>query len=100
VDAALRVNRHDLMRSAAVAASRGEMRRECPVTLSAPDGTLLEGVVDLAFVRDGRWVVVDFKTDREISQAGLDGYTRQVALYAAAISRATGATATAHLVRV
>jgi len=62
--------------------------------------TLLEGVVDLAF-RDGdSWTVIDFKTDREISQAGLDRYRRQVALYAAAIGRATGAGVSAYLLRV
>jgi ATP-dependent exoDNAse (exonuclease V) beta subunit len=44
--------------------------------------------------------VVDFKTDREISQAGMDRYSRQVALYAAAIARATGGTATGYLLRV
>ena len=27
------------------------------------DGTFLDGVMDLAFLEDGEWVVVDYKTD-------------------------------------
>jgi len=100
VDSVLRVSTHDLLRRAAAAARRGEARRECPVTLTAPDGSLVEGVVDLAFRDAGEWVVVDFKTDREISEAGIERYSRQVALYAAAIGRATGAAAKGWLVRI
>ena len=32
-----------------------------------PDGTLVEGIVDLAFEEAGEWTVVDYKTDREIA---------------------------------
>lgn len=100
VEAALRVSRHDLLKRAAAASQRGQARRECPITMTAPDGSLLEGVVDLAFEDNGEWVVVDFKTDREISRLGFERYRRQVALYAAAVSRATGAPASAFLLRV
>ena len=60
---------------------------------------LLEGTVDLAFEEGGRWVVVDFKTDREIGDQ-LDVYRRQVRLYADVISRATGVPADAILMRI
>ena len=43
--------------------------------------------------------VVDFKTDRAVAPA-LDGYLRQVALYAEAISLATGKPARAILLQV
>ena len=57
--------------------------------LRRDDGELLEGVVDLAY-RDGdMWTVVDFKTDRELGEHRAE-YERQVALYAEAITRATG----------
>ena len=52
---------------------------------------IVEGIVDLAFVDEsdpGTWIVVDFKTDFEIS-GRLDEYREQVALYALAISGAT-----------
>ena len=60
---------------------------------------VVEGVVDAAFLEDGVWTVVDFKTDVEIA-GRLDEYRRQVALYAAAIARATGAPARAVLLQI
>jgi ATP-dependent exoDNAse (exonuclease V) beta subunit len=90
---------HPLLRRAATAAAAGRCRRECPVAL-ALDGMLVEGVVDLAFAEDAtEWTVVDFKTDVEIA-GRLDEYRRQVAHYAAAVARATGASARAVLLRV
>jgi len=56
--------------------------------------------VDLAFEEDGKWMVVDYKTDREIAAVGEDGYRRQIALYVSAIARATGKPATGVLVRI
>jgi ATP-dependent helicase/nuclease subunit A len=68
------------------------------VTLTLADGTLMEGVVDLAFEENGHWVAVDYKTDRE--RAGTEGhYRRQVGLYAAALEAATGVPALPVLVR-
>jgi ATP-dependent exoDNAse (exonuclease V) beta subunit len=81
------------------AAERGACRRETPVTLSLDDGALLEGVVDLAFEEEEGWTVVDYKTDREIAEAGAR-YRKQVTLYAEAISRATGRNATGVLLRI
>jgi ATP-dependent exoDNAse (exonuclease V) beta subunit len=99
VDTVTRVLADDLMTRARAADARGECRRETPVTFM--DGTtLVEGVVDLAFLDRDRWQVIDFKTDREISQAGLDQYKRQVALYAEAIAKATGREATPTLFRI
>jgi ATP-dependent exoDNAse (exonuclease V) beta subunit len=94
------VLRHPLLRDAAAAASRRRCRRETPVTFGCPDGSLIEGVVDLAYEHDGRWIVVDFKTDVEIGDEGLERYRRQVGFYAAAIERATGKPATGALLRV
>jgi PD-(D/E)XK nuclease superfamily len=74
-------------------------RRETPLTLRGDDGTLIEGVVDLAFLDDGSWTVVDFKTDQELTKT-LDTHRRQVALYAQAIATATGASAHPVLLRV
>jgi ATP-dependent exoDNAse (exonuclease V) beta subunit len=85
-----RVLSHDVVRRAHGAHLRGQCRRETPLTYRLPDGTLLEGVVDLAFQHDDEWTVVDYKTDREIAAVGEVPYRRQVALYASAISNATG----------
>jgi ATP-dependent exoDNAse (exonuclease V) beta subunit len=104
VEAALtlveRVLSHDLLRRAATAESRGVCRRETPVSYVLASGTLVEGVVDLAFEEGGAWIVVDYKTDRELAVAGEDRYRRQIALYASAIAQATGQQASGVLARV
>jgi ATP-dependent exoDNAse (exonuclease V) beta subunit len=100
VDAAERILGHDILRRAQAAAARGLCRRESPVVCTLPDGTLIEGFVDLAFEEDGKWTVIDFKTDREIGADGIERYRRQVAVYASAIQKATGQSATGMLVRI
>jgi ATP-dependent exoDNAse (exonuclease V) beta subunit len=95
-----RVLGHPLLKRARSAAARGACRRETPISCRLPDGVLVEGVVDLAFEEDGRWTVVDYKTDREIAEGGEERYRRQIALYAAAIGQATGAPASGVLLRI
>ena len=90
---------HPLLRAAAAAHARGQCRREAPVTLRLDDGAWIEGQLDLAFEDTGGWTVVDFKTDADM-QASLDAYRRQVALYARALSTATGQPARAVLLRI
>lgn len=87
---------HPLLRAAAAAAL---LRRETPLSLLDDDGTLVEGVVDLAFRDEHGWTVVDYKTDQELA-ARADVYRRQVALYARALTIATSAPARAILLRV
>ena len=94
-----RVLAHDLLARARAADARGACRRETPVTCTLADGTLVEGIVDLAFEENGAWTIVDYKTDRELTSAEVI-YRRQVALYASAIGGATGCPASAFLVRV
>jgi ATP-dependent exoDNAse (exonuclease V) beta subunit len=95
-----RVLGHDLLARARQAAARGACRRESPVSCLMPDGTLVEGIVDLAFEESGRWTVVDYKTDREIEASGEERYRRQVGVYLTAITRATGRPADGVLVRI
>jgi ATP-dependent helicase/nuclease subunit A len=83
---------HPLLVRASAAAKFGNCRRESPVVLRLEDGSLVEGIVDLAFVDDSQaraWTAVDFKTDFEIG-GRLEEYRSQVALYSEAIARATG----------
>jgi ATP-dependent exoDNAse (exonuclease V) beta subunit len=70
------------------AAVEGRCRRETPVTVTLADGSIVEGVLDLAFFSSDTWTVVDFKTDRELEKE-LAHYKRQLGLYSAAISRST-----------
>jgi ATP-dependent exoDNAse (exonuclease V) beta subunit len=94
-----RVLEHPVLRAAARAARNGTCYRETPITWRADSGALIEGFVDLAYTEDTGFVVVDFKTDRELDGA-VDRYQRQVRIYAAAIATATGRPARAVLMRV
>jgi ATP-dependent exoDNAse (exonuclease V) beta subunit len=79
---------HPLLAEARAAAARGACRREVPVTLTLDDEALLEGTIDLAFEHGGEWTIVDFKTDANVA-ATIGQYRMQVALYAAALARAS-----------
>jgi ATP-dependent helicase/nuclease subunit A len=97
---------HPLMTRARAA---GRIHREYPVTLPLDDGTLpeegamLEGVIDLAFIENGAWVIVDFKTDTDSSSdsgARRAQYLRQLQWYGYALERLTGIPAKAYLLEV
>jgi ATP-dependent exoDNAse (exonuclease V) beta subunit len=83
---------HPIMRRATVSAGKGDVRREAPVLLTLEDGSIAEGVLDLAFREqtsdfDG-WSVVDFKTDQEFSTAA-GHHVAQVDHYVRAVQAAT-----------
>lgn len=86
--------KHPTIRRASASARAGGLRRETPVMVRRSDGTLLEGVVDLAFREETRefsgWTVVDFKTDKDF-QLSSDQYASQVQLYMEAVAQVTGA---------
>jgi ATP-dependent helicase/nuclease subunit A len=94
-DAVLAVLSHPLLARARTAQ---QCHREMPVLLPLADGKTLEGVMDLAFLENGEWTVLDFKTDAEISTSQ-SRYERQVQWYAHALSRLTGLAARGVLLR-
>jgi len=79
---------HPLIGQARDAWRTGRCRRETPVTIQDADGTLIEGVLDLAWEDDQGWTVVDFKSDAELAGV-VPRYRRQIALYASVIARTT-----------
>jgi ATP-dependent exoDNAse (exonuclease V) beta subunit len=83
-----------LIQAAEMAHIEGLCLRETPIMIRNEDGSLIEGVVDLAFRADvdAPWTVVDFKTDARVDM-GQQEYRRQVALYTEALERASGAEA-------
>jgi len=91
---------HPLLRRAAAAAREGQCRRESAIVVRLETGTLLEAIADLAFVEDGAWVVVDFKTDAGVGAKTEAQYRRQVALYVRGVADATGAAAKGYLLGV
>jgi ATP-dependent helicase/nuclease subunit A len=87
VDRALR---HALLGRARAARDAGRScRREVPLGVVV-DGVVVDGQADLLFDDGDRWLVVDFKTDVELTGRELL-YQRQVALYMDAAQRALGA---------
>ena len=79
--------RHSLLRRASAAHRKGLCRRETGLVIRVQDGTLLEGIVDLAQEGD-EWRVVDLKTDAELASRE-QTYRRQVARYVRRIPEAT-----------
>jgi ATP-dependent helicase/nuclease subunit A len=73
--------------------------REYPVTLPVDGGKLIEGIIDLAFVENGEWQIVDFKTDADL-EAKRSDYERQLHWYAYALTKLTGMPARATLLGV
>ncbi|MGH9386747.1 MAG: UvrD-helicase domain-containing protein [Vicinamibacterales bacterium] len=93
-----RVLQHPRLDEARAATAAGRTcRREAPVSIVL-DGALIDGQIDLAYETANGWVVVDFKTDVELG-GHEEMYKRQVALYALAVSRATGQPARGVLLR-
>ena len=90
---------HPLMARARDAWRGGRCRRETPLAVCQADGSLIEGVLDLAFEDAAGWTVVDFKTDAELA-GDLARYRRQIARYAAMVARATGRPATGVLMQL
>jgi len=70
-----------------------ECRRECALAAVMDDGTIVEGVADIAFLDESSgepgWIVIDYKTDAN-PRAHLEQYRAQLGIYVKAIGAATG----------
>lgn len=80
------------------ARSATETRREVAVSYVLEDGTLAEGIVDLAYRIETGWIVVDFKTDGIVDEGG--AYAEQLHHYVEAVRRATGGAVSGVLLQV
>jgi ATP-dependent exoDNAse (exonuclease V) beta subunit len=88
--------RHPLLERAR---SAQQCHRELPVLIIDEAVGVLDAVVDLAFIEDAGWIVVDFKTDAEDAQRA-HKYRRQVGWYLHALEKATGSPARGYLLHV
>lgn len=79
------------LESPVIARARGaaRMHREMPVLYAAGDGAILDGSMDLCFLEDDIWFVVDFKTDADLTVRRAH-YEHQVGWYVHALARMTG----------
>jgi ATP-dependent exoDNAse (exonuclease V) beta subunit len=73
--------------------------RELPVLIRDDTAGVLEAVMDLVFVEDDRWIVIDFKTDAEDPQR-LRKYRSQAGWYLRALEVTTGSATEAWLLHV
>jgi len=63
--------------------------RELSLTGKNPEGAFLNAVIDLAFLEEGAWVVVDYKTDHD-PQRSLESYRKQISYYSELLETFTG----------
>jgi ATP-dependent helicase/nuclease subunit A len=63
--------------------------RELPLTGRMADGKLLNAILDLAFLEGEEWVVVDYKTDKDMEKEK-EKYGLQLGYYAELLTRFTG----------
>jgi ATP-dependent exoDNAse (exonuclease V) beta subunit len=93
---------HSFFERVRSAAQRGALYRELPIVMCGADGTVFDGVIDLAFREPAAhgeqlWVI-DFKTDVELTN--LEHYRTQLGMYASAATQALGLPASIVLLRV
>jgi ATP-dependent exoDNAse (exonuclease V) beta subunit len=91
--------RHPLFDRVRAADTAGRCDRELPIVWKAPDGTLVEGTLDLVFEDETGATVIDFKTDREVA-ADSERYRRQLTIYCRALIALRGGTARGVLMRI
>jgi ATP-dependent exoDNAse (exonuclease V) beta subunit len=72
--------------------------RELPIVIQDSSG-ILEAVIDLAFVENSHWLVIDFKTDAENPQR-LGKYRRQVGWYVHSIEKTRNIRADGYLLHL
>jgi ATP-dependent exoDNAse (exonuclease V) beta subunit len=75
------------------------VHRELPITMQSSAGNIFEGVIDLAFLESGRWVVTDFKTDVDLPGKA-SRYRRQLGWYMRAMEQITGVPADGYVLHI
>jgi ATP-dependent helicase/nuclease subunit A len=73
--------------------------REYPLVSKLEDGRVLEGILDLAFVENDQWVIVDFKSDADTLERRAQ-YERQLQWYGFALRQLTNMPARAWLLEL
>ncbi|NLN97449.1 MAG: helicase-exonuclease AddAB subunit AddA [Eubacteriaceae bacterium] len=50
---------------------------------------LVQGIIDACFLENGKWILLDFKTDRFMDEMRLDSYRKQITFYGKALEKLT-----------
>lgn len=72
--------------------SADTLQREWPFTMQIREDspTMVQGIVDAAFLEDGQWILVDYKTDRDTRQeVFVPRHEKQMNWYRTAVERLT-----------
>ena len=72
------------------ALSSNTLHREWSFNLKGPQGSMIQGVIDLCFLENGEWVLADYKTDDADGDELMRRYALQLRWYAKALSEITG----------
>jgi ATP-dependent exoDNAse (exonuclease V) beta subunit len=75
------------------------VHRELPITVRTDTGEIFEGIIDLAFLEAGRWIIADFKTDADKPDRQ-SRYRRQVGWYVRAMEQVSGIPASGYLLHL
>ena len=67
----------------------GKVFRELPVTGKQTDGSYLNAIIDLAFLENDEWVIVDYKSDRD-QEERKEKYKKQLGIYGELLEKWTG----------
>lgn len=63
---------------------------EIPQDADSGEMVVVQGILDAAFLEDGKWILVDYKTDRHFSPQTLAMYRSQLEIYSRALHSITG----------
>ena len=61
-----------------------------PEAAGSGEMVVVQGIIDAAFLEEGKWVLVDYKTDRYFSPQSLAMYRAQLEIYGRALQSITG----------
>lgn len=92
----------DLFKRMKAADERGELKKEQPFIMCIPvkeinpdsdsdESVVVQGIIDVCFMEDGRYVIADYKTDRvDDMQSLVNSYHVQLEFYKKALEAASG----------
>jgi ATP-dependent exoDNAse (exonuclease V) beta subunit len=91
----------DALQHRLLARARQSLRvqRELPITIRTETGSVFEGVIDLAFLESGKWIIADFKTDADKLDRQ-SRYRRQVGWYMHAMEKISGTSAAGYVLHI
>jgi ATP-dependent helicase/nuclease subunit A len=70
---------------------------EAGIETDSGDQILLQGIIDMCFLQDNEWVIIDFKSGGLSDERAREAYSGQLDIYALALRRLTGKKARSYI---